>query len=104
MRRTTASYLQTNEQLSALLLDLTGQAASRRTSKKVLVARIERNESKKRKVVEDEGDKESSKKSKKTTKPVKPPQGCLAELTPGQIAQMKRMRITPEQMKIYTHR
>ena len=62
-----------------------------------------RNESKKRKVVEDEGDKEASKKSKKTTKPVKPPQGCLAELTPGQIAQMKRMRITPEQMKIYTH-
>lgn len=117
-------YLQTNEELTKLLYDLTGKIAPVRTSKKILVGRIERataaseeaKSTKKRKADDkdtaaagenDAPDSTTTKKKSKSaaSRPLKPPRGCLAELSAGQVAQMKRMLgSSAEHMSGYTHR
>lgn len=103
-------YLQTNEQLTKLLYDLTGKSAAPRTSKKILVGRVERATSaseqakstttKRKETGAEEKEESTSKKSKKPPKP----RGCLLELSAGQIAQMKRMmKTSTDDMNKKTH-
>ena len=100
-------YLQTNEQLSKLLHDLSGKFPPPRTSKKVLVARIEKltqasqassSTSLKRKVDEITPGTIST-----PAPPKKVPRGCLAQLSAVQICEMKRIK-TGENLTSYTHR
>ena len=94
-------YLQTNEQLTNLLRDLTGKFAPPRTSKKVLVARIERYTN---------ASQESSITGKRkidmdvnSSIPKKTKRGCLPELSAGQISEMRRV-LSNNNMESYTHR
>ena len=99
-------YLQTNEQLANMLYDLTGRHAPPRTSKKILVARIEKatgastGES-----VTGTKRKAEAENNQSNKKVQKAPRGCLASLTTGQISEMKRiLQAKPEAMEVYTHR
>jgi hypothetical protein len=102
-------YLQTNEELSKLLFDLTGKFPPPRTSKKVLVARIERYTdasseatiTKKRKVEPDA--QEDASLTKAVAMPKKTKRGCLAALTAGQISEMKRILLSANADN-FTHR
>lgn len=97
-------YLQTNEQLANMLYDLTGRFAPPRTSKKILVARIEKATGASTSASV-RGTKRKADAENASKKVQKAPRGCLASLTPGQIGEMKRMlQAKPEAMETYTHR
>lgn len=98
-------YLQTNEQLTALLYDLTGKIAPARTAKKVLVARIERATGASEKAATTKRKIDDSVDDHHSNKKMKVPRGCLGELTAGQISEMKRiLRSSSEAIEVYTHR
>lgn len=100
-------YLQTNEELSKLLYDLTGKFPPPRTSKKVLVARIERHthastdaKATKKRNIDEVGDIDDS---HTATAPKKTKRGCLPELTAGQISEMRRV-LGNSSMESHTHK
>ena len=85
-------YLQTNEELRTLLFDLTGKFAPARTSKTILVTRIQKHTgasadasaTKKRKLDTENTVQKQSKVSKR---------GCLPSLSAGQISEMRRILV-----------
>lgn len=95
-------YLQTNEELSRLLFDLTGKMPPPRTSKKILVARIE-------KFTNASADTKTTKKRRNDSfdsdseKPKKTKRGCLPELTAGQISEMRRV-LADNNLESRTHK
>ena len=107
-------YLQTNEQLSRLLYDLTGKMPPPRTSKKILIARVERSTnashmataSSKKRSLDELGDVDLAGGNKKLAiAPKKAPRGCLSSLSAGQVAELKRfLNTSVDRLSIYTHR
>eukprot|EP01032_Pedospumella_encystans_P018658 gene18658-21231_t len=82
-------YLQTNEQLSKLIYDLSGKVAPPRTSKKVLVARIEKltlaSQASSATTLKRKADEITPGLAPAPAPPKKVPRGCLPQLTAVQI-------------------
>ena len=99
-------YLQTNEQLSKLIHDLSGKFAPPRTSKKVLVARIEKltqaSQASSTTTLKRKADDITPGLTPAPAPPKKVPRGCLPQLTAVQICEMKRTRTA--ELTHYTHR
>eukprot|EP00455_Lapot_gusevi_P041305 TRINITY_DN4776_c0_g1_i4.p1 TRINITY_DN4776_c0_g1~~TRINITY_DN4776_c0_g1_i4.p1 ORF type:complete len:175 (+),score=29.74 TRINITY_DN4776_c0_g1_i4:83-607(+) len=106
-------YYKTNEELRNMLYDLTGKLAPPRTSKTILVGRIERatqvkpkaSKKKSRKPSSEDGEQDDDEDEEdelpEEKAPKKAKRGYLAVLTPAQIAEMKRIvKMSPES---YTH-
>ena len=92
LRKWEIRYLKTNAQLSSLIYGLSGKMAAPRTSKKVLVARIEKLQAKAAKATVPAAAAKGGVAGKSVSNKKKPSKrGCVAALSPGMLAEMQRV-------------
>mmetsp|Transcript_11612 Transcript_11612/g.15798 ORF Transcript_11612/g.15798 Transcript_11612/m.15798 type:complete len:172 (+) Transcript_11612:64-579(+) len=87
-------YLKTNQQLSEILYDLTGKFPASRTSKTLLVQRIEQQtqgNSNKENIEPNAGKRKNHYDSETQAPAKKSKRGCLTLLTPSQVVEMQRV-------------